>query len=149
MKLPGRTKWRIGPIGDTLRKRARSMEPQSIAATRQVNDVLRQHPRTGEVFIQHGRLSVAERGNFYLQYPHETVGEFAQRNGVDLEALLHQLSAVAEATDLEAKGLTHRPTARGRPPEQPIGYTSAYRELRDSDIETQPFVAGLLRRGPD
>ena len=76
------------------------MEPQSIAATRQVNDVLRQHPRTGEVFIQHGRLSVAERGNFYLQYPHETVGEFAQRNGVDLEALLHQLSAVAEATDL-------------------------------------------------
>lgn len=125
------------------------MEPQSIAATRQVNDVLRQHPRTGEVFIQHGRLSVAERGNFYLQYPHETVGEFAQRNGVDLEALLHQLNAVAEAMDLEAKGLTHRPTARGRPPEQPIGYTSAYRELRDSDIETQSFVAGLLRRGPD
>lgn len=124
------------------------MEPQSIAATL-VNDVLRQHPRTGEVFIQHGRLSVAERGNFYLQYPHETVGEFARRNGADLDALVRQLSAVAEAADLEAKGLTPRPTARGRPPEQPIGYTSAYRELKDSDIETQPFVAGLLRHGPD
>ena len=125
------------------------MEPQRIEATRQINDVLQRHPRTGEVFIQHGRLSVAEQGNFYLQYPHETVSEFAKRNGVDLEALLHQLSAVAEATDLEAKGLTHRPTERGRPPEQPIGYTSAYRELRDFDIETQSFVASLLRRGPD
>ena len=125
------------------------MQARRIEGTTQVNDVLRQRPPTGEVFIQHGRLSVAESGNFYLQYPHETVGAFAQRNGVELEALLHQLNAIAEATDLDAKDLTPRPTARGRPPEQPIGYTSAYRELKDADIETQPFVAGLLRRGPD
>jgi hypothetical protein len=121
----------------------------SIGATTKVNDVLREHPRTGEVFIQHGRLSIAEPGNFYLRYPDEKVGEFAQRNGADLEALLDQLNAVAEAPDLEAAGLTPQPTGRGRPPEQPIGYTSAYRELKDSDIETQPFVASLLRRGPD
>lgn len=125
------------------------MAVRRIDATTQVNDVLRQHPHTGEVFIQLGRLAVAERGNFYLQYPHENVGDFAQRNGADLEALLHQLNAIADATDIEAKDLTPRPTARGRSPEQPIGYTSAYRELKDVDIETQPFVAGLLRRGPD
>ena len=123
------------------------MDARSIGATTKVNDVLRQHPRTGEVFIQHGRLSIAEPGNFYLRYPDEKVGEFAQRNGADLEALLDQLNAVAEAPDLDAAA--PRPTARGRPPEQPIGYTSAYRELKDSDIETQPFVATLLSRGPD
>ena len=125
------------------------MDAWSIGATTKVNDVLRQHPPTGEVFIQYGRLSIAEPGNFYLRYPDEKVGEFTQRNGVNLQALLDQLNAVAEAPDLEAAGLTSRPTARGRPPEQPIGYTSAYRELKDSDIETQPFVASLLRHGLD
>jgi hypothetical protein len=123
------------------------MDARSIGATTKVNDVLRQHPRTGEVFIQHGRLSIAEPGNFYLRYPDEKVGEFAQRNGADLEALLDQLNAVAEAPDLEAVG--PQPTGRGRPPEQPIGYTSAYRELKDADIETEPFVASLLKHGPD
>jgi hypothetical protein len=125
------------------------MESRSIGVTTRVNDVLRDHPRTGEIFIQYGRLSVAEPGNLYLQYPHETVGEFAQRNGADREALLHQLNAVAEATELDARGLTPRPTGRGRPPEQPIGYTGAYRDLNDTDIETQPFVASLLSRGPE
>jgi hypothetical protein len=114
-----------------------------------VNDALRRHPRTGEVFIQHGPLSIAEPGNFYLRYPDQTVGEFADRNGVDLEALLDQLNAVAEATDLEATGSKPRPTGRGRPPDGPIGYTGAYRELEDADIETEPFVASLLGHGPD
>jgi hypothetical protein len=125
------------------------MDARSIGATTKVNDVLRHHPRTGEVFIQHGRLSIAEPGNFYLRFPDEKVGDFAQRNGVDLQALLDQLNAVAGAPDLEAAGLTPRPSGRGRPPEQPIGYTSAYRELENSDIETQPYVASLLRHGPD
>ena len=120
-----------------------------ISATTKVNDVLRHHPRTGEVFIQHGRLSIAEPGNFYLRYPDEKVGEFAQRNGEDLAALLEQLNAEAVVPDSAAAGLIARPTARGRPPEQPIGYTSAYRELKDADIETQPFVASLLRHGLD
>ena len=123
------------------------MDARSIGATTKVNDVLRHHPRTGEVFIQHGRLAVAEPGNFYLRYPDEKIGEFAQRNGVDSDELLAQLTAVAEATDLE--GTTPRPTTPGGQPDQPIGYTSAYRELKDADIETEPFVASLLRRGPD
>ena len=120
-----------------------------IDASTKVNDVLRRHPRTGEVFIQHGPLSVAEPGQFYLRSPDETVGEYARRNGADLVALVHQLNAMAEATELEAAGLRPRPSARGRPPEGPIGYTSAYRELKDSNIETESFVASLLAHGPE
>jgi hypothetical protein len=115
-----------------------------------VNDVLRRYPLTGQVFIQHGRLSLEEPGNFYLQYKKdETVGDYARRNGVDLPTLLHLLNAVAEAADVEATGARRRPTARGRPPDGPIGYTSGYQELKDSGVETEPFVASLLDRGLD
>ena len=127
----------------------RDAKARRIDATAKVNDVLRRHPLTGEVLIQHGRLYVAELGKLYLQYPDQTVGEYARRNGVDLEALLHQLNTVAEATDVKPTAVRRRPSARGRPPEGPIGYTSGYRELKDSDIETEPFVASLLVRGPD
>src|SRR5262249_782054 len=122
---------------------------RKIDATTKVNDVLRRHPLTGEVFIQRGPLSLEEPGKFYLQYKDETVGEYARRNGVGLETLLHLLRAVAEATDLPATGARPRPSARGRPPEGPIGYTSAYQELNDSGVETQPFVASLLVHGLD
>jgi hypothetical protein len=125
------------------------MEAGRIDANTKMNDVLRRYPSTGEVFIQRGPLSVAESGKFYLQYPDQTVGEFAQRNGVDIKALLALLNTMAEATSLEARGVSQRPTARGRPPEGPIGYTASYRELKDSDIESEPFVASLLARGPD
>jgi hypothetical protein len=127
----------------------REVKGRKIDATAKVNDVLRRHPLAGEVFIQHGPLSLEEPGKFYLQYKDETVGEYARRNGVDLETLLPLLNAVAEATDLEPTGPRPRPTARGRPPEGPIGYTSGYRELKDSGVETQPFVASLLVHGPD
>jgi len=122
---------------------------RKIDAAANVNDVLRRYPLTGQVFIQHGPLSLEEPGKFYLQYKDETVGEYARRNGVDLETLLHLLNAVAEAADVEATGARRRPSARGRPPEGPIGYTSGYRELKDSGVETEPFVASLLDRGLD
>jgi hypothetical protein len=122
---------------------------RKIDAAANVNDVLRRYPLTGQVFIQHGPLSLEEPGKFYLQYKDETVGEYARRNGVDLEPLLHLLNAVAEAADVEATGARRRPSARGRPPEGPIGYTSGYRELKDSGVETEPFVASLLDRGLD
>jgi hypothetical protein len=127
----------------------RDAPAERIDATTKVNEVLRRHPLTGEVFIQHGSLGVTERGKFYLQYQDQTVGEYAQGNGMDLKALLQLLNTAAEATDLQATGLRPRPTARGRPPEGPIGYTAAYRELKDSDIETEPFVTSLLAHGPD
>jgi hypothetical protein len=126
------------------------MEAKSgrVDAARKVNDVLQRHPRTGEALIQHGPLGVATPGKFYLQYPDQTIGEYAERTGVDLTSLLRLLNAAAESTDLEAKGLP-RPTARGRPPEGPIGYTSAFRELKDFDIETVPVVVSQLAHGPD
>jgi hypothetical protein len=49
--------------GDTLKEMEdgrRDAKASRIDATTKVNDVLRLHPRTGEVFIQHGPLSVAE-----------------------------------------------------------------------------------------
>jgi hypothetical protein len=127
----------------------RGAEMGRIEATTKVNDVLQRHPLTGEVFIQHGPLGVAAPGKLYLQYPEQTVGQYAERNGVDLRALLRLLNAAAEATDLEAKGLRPQPTARGRPPEGPIGYTSAYRELKDFDIETESVVVSQRAHGPD
>jgi hypothetical protein len=117
-----------------------------IDAASKVNDVLRCHPRTGEAFIQHGPLGVATPGKFYLQYPDQTIAEYAERTGADLASLLRLLNAAAEATDLDARP---RPTARGRPPEGPIGYTTSFRELKDFDIETVPVVVSQLARGPD
>jgi hypothetical protein len=120
-----------------------------VDAARKVNDVLQSYPRTGEALIQHGPLGVAAPGKFYLQYPDQTIGEYAERTGVDLTSLLRLLNAAAETTDLEARGLRPRATARGRPPEGPIGYTSAFRELKDFDIETVPVVVSQLAHGPD
>jgi hypothetical protein len=127
------------------------MEAKSgrVDAASKVNDVLKCHPRTGEAFIQHGSLGVAAPGKFYLQYPDQTIGEYAERTGVDLTSLLRLLNAAAETTDLEARGPRPRPTARGRPPEGPIGYTSSFRELKDFDIETVPVVVSQLAHGPD
>jgi len=127
----------------------REATARKIDGAANVNDVLRRYPLTGQVFIQHGPLSLEEPGNFYLQYKNETVGDYARRNGVDLQTLLDLLNAVAEAADVEATGARRRPTARGRPPDGPIGYTSAYQELKDSGVETEPFVASLVDRGLD
>jgi len=120
-----------------------------IDAATKVNDVLRRYPGAGEVFIQHGPLSVEQPGNFYLQFPDQTVGDYAQRNGANLRALLDQLNAVAAGVAVEPMGPQPQPTERGRPPEGPIGYTLSYRELSHSDIETEHLVAHLLQRGLD
>ena len=105
---------------------------ESINATTKVNDVLRRHPLTGEVFIHHGSLVRSEPGDFCIGYPDETVGEYAKRTDVDLKGLLHVLNTAAEATSLEAMRLTPRPTAGGPPPEGPIDDTSVSRDLSDS-----------------
>jgi hypothetical protein len=118
----------------------RDAKTRRIDPTTKANDVLKRHPLTGEVFITHGPLGVSEPGKFYLQHPGQTVGEYAERNGVDLKALLHLLNTAAEATDLEARSRRRRPTARGRPPEEPVGCTSADRDLKDFDIQTEPVL---------
>lgn len=118
-----------------------------IDATATVNEVLRRYPSTGDVFLQHGPLFEAEPGKLYLQYPEQTVGEYAERNNVDLETLLKRLNAEAEAGDF-GRGLRPRASRRGWPPEGPIGYTGSYVELEGSGIETERLVANLLARGP-
>jgi hypothetical protein len=40
---------------------------------------------------------VAQPGKLDLQYPEETVREYAERHGIELEAFLRQLNAEAEA----------------------------------------------------
>jgi hypothetical protein len=118
-----------------------------IDAASTVNDVLRRYPLTDAVFLQHGPCFVGQRGASYLQYPEQTIGEYAARNGVDLEALLRLLNAAAETGRFEPRG-SRRPSRRGHPPEGPIGYTVGYVGFQDSGIETESFVASLLARGP-
>jgi len=118
-----------------------------IDATAKVSEVLRRYSPTGDVFLQHGPLFEAEPEKLYLQYPDQTVGEYAERNSVDLHALLQRLNAEAEASDRATMGLRPRATGRRWPPEGPLGYTGSYVELKDSGIETEPFVANLLARG--
>jgi hypothetical protein len=119
-----------------------------IDATAEVSEVLRRYPPTGDVFLQHGPLFETEPGKLYLQYPEQTVGDYAERNSVDLQALLQRLNAEAEASEHVTAGRRPRATARRWPPEGPLGYTGSYVELKDSGIETESFVASLLARGP-
>jgi hypothetical protein len=106
-----------------------------------VNEVLGRYPRTGPLFG-------VEPGKPYRQYPEQTIGEHAERNNLDLETLLQRLNTEAEAVGL-AREFPQSVSPRRRPPEGPIGYTGGYVELKDSGIETEPFVAVLLARGPD
>ena len=66
---------------------------------------------------------------------------------VELEMRVPHLNAEAKIVECVPR---RRPRAARRrwPPEGPIGYTGAYVELKDSLVETRPFVASLLARGP-
>ncbi len=72
-----------------------------------VDEVLRQHPATGPIFLQWGRMLEAGRGQVYPSYPQMTVAEYAARNNADAQALLKALNAEAEARQFAA--------ARARP----------------------------------
>jgi hypothetical protein len=106
-----------------------------IDATTKVNEVLRCHPLTGEVLIQHGPLGVTEPGKFYVQYQDQTVGEYAQRNGVGLKALLQLLNTAAEATDLQATG-PETATDRARPSKSSLSRVEGFRH-RDRALRGQ------------
>jgi hypothetical protein len=121
---------------------------RKVDATTKVSEVLRRYPRTRDVFHQHGPLFEVEPEKLYLQYPERTVAEYAEGNNLDLAAFLQRLNAEAEAVDL-APGFPQPAGRRRWPPEGPIGDTGGYVELKDSGIETEPFVAVLLARGPD
>ena len=143
---------RSWPISVNRRLQANSQRTHEVGrridATAKVSEVLRRYPPTGDVFLQHGPLFEAEPGKLYLQYPEQTVGEDAERNNADLQALLQRLNAEAEASERVTAGLRPRATGRRWPPEGPLGYTGSYVELKDSGIETESFVDNLPVRGP-
>jgi hypothetical protein len=58
------------------------------------------------------------------------------------------LSTGVELDLAGAIGARPRAGRRAWPPEGPLGYTGSYVELKNSGIETEPFVANLLARGP-
>jgi hypothetical protein len=79
------------------------MSPSArITADWQVDEVLRRFPATGPIFLQQGRMLEAGRGQVYPTYPQMTVGEYATRNGVEVETLLKALNAEVEARQFAA-----------------------------------------------
>jgi hypothetical protein len=115
----------------------------------QVNEVLARYPATGDVFLQAGPFYVSQPNSPYAQYPEQTIAEYADRNRLDVEALLRRLNAEAEASEWTHGRQTSSERHRRRwAPDGPIGYTGAYVELERSSIEAEPVVARQLARGP-
>ncbi len=73
-----------------------------ITADWKVDEVLRQYPATGPIFLQRGRMLEAGRGQIYPSYPQMTVAEYAARNNVDAQELLKALNAEVEARQFAA-----------------------------------------------
>lgn len=71
----------------------------AITAEWNVDEVLRQYPAAGPVFLQGGRMMHAPTGQIYPTYPPLTVAEYAALNGMDLGALLKRLNVLAEAEE--------------------------------------------------
>jgi hypothetical protein len=94
----------------SVAKRACREEPVTprVEPGSNVNDVLRHYPRTGSVFLQTGRLFVDQPKSLYAHYPEQTIAEYAERNGIDLEYLLRRLNAEAEASAWEASRTSSR-----------------------------------------
>ena len=126
------------------------MEQQSERITRDsvLSDVLDRFPEAGPILLQHGRMFRAETGRLYAEYSRMTVGEYAALNAIEVEPLLKRLNAAAESQEFG-----RRTSRSSRPPNDPIrrgaalGYTGAYRESGDLDI--QDVVTAQTTRGPD
>ena len=127
---------------------SRELPTVRVHPSSKVSDVVRRYPRTGSVFLQAGPLFVDQPKSLYIQYPDQTVAEYADRNGIDVESLLRRLDAEAEASAWEASRPTSRSRRRRWAPDGAIGYTGAYVELGRSNIEAEPVVARQLERGP-
>ena len=122
-----------------------------VTADAVVGEVLRRFPMVSQILIQRGGMFHANKGDLYASYPPMTVAEYASRSGVDVDALLGLLNAAAE-TDQSVRGSyggpssgAHQPRLSGRGTSS--GYTGAYREPVDEDI--QEVVAVQTARGPE
>jgi hypothetical protein len=126
-----------------MESRSGPITPDSV-----ISEVLDRFPATGPVLLQHGQMFRAPKGQLYPDYSRITVGEYAALNGLEIEPLLRTLNAAVESGQMTLR------TSRGKPPPSDplrrgaaIGYTGAYRDPGDLDI--QDVVTAQTSRGPD
>ena len=118
--------------------------PPKIQPTSPVNEVIERYPDTGDIFIQEGALFVSRPGALYVQYPHETVADFARRNAVEVDPLVRRLNAEVEYPQPPYLAGSHPPEIAAAL----IGYTTSFEPV-DHAIESQPVVALQASRGPE
>jgi hypothetical protein len=61
-----------------------------------VDDILRRHPLTSAVFLQHGPAMRTPPGRLFPDHIKMTLHEYADLKGVSIEELLHSLNAAVE-----------------------------------------------------
>ena len=120
-----------------------------------VDETMTCYPTTGPIFLQRGRLYVAQRGQLYATYPGLTLGEYATRNALAIEPLLASLNAAADAEHFARRTASSSRSEGGEsgwrertPPVGSIGYTGSYREPSE-DVVAVSVVSVLEARGPD
>ncbi len=121
-----------------------------IAAESRVKDVVERYPSTGAVFIQRGPLYVDQPRELYVRFPDLSVAEFAERNRINLAALLKEIEALAESEEAAriSAGRAREVDGRGNF-SLTIGYTGSYRPREDSTPEKISVVAVQSSRGPE
>jgi hypothetical protein len=127
-----------------------------ITAEWTVDETIRRFPTTGPIFLQGGRLYVAQRGQLYATYPPLTLAEYATHNALAIEQLLELLNAAAKAEEFaqrtgsssRSEGDESGRRALTTAPIGSIGYTGSYRE-RSEDVVDVSVVAVLEARGPE
>jgi hypothetical protein len=123
-------------------------DSERITADSAISDILDRYPEAGPILLQHGRMFRAEKGRLYAEYGRMSLAEYAVANGIDIERLRKALAAAAEASQR-----TRQHPGGDRPPSDvfrrgaALGYTGAYRELHDLDI--QSVVTAQTSRGPE
>jgi hypothetical protein len=110
-----------------------------------IDDILDRFPEVGPILIQSRMFRAKPEPQ--ADYP-RTLGDYAALNGIELDSVLKRVRAAVEAAEF------HRARSiGGRPPGDPmrrgalIGYTGAYRE--PGDVELQDVVTAQTTRGPE
>jgi hypothetical protein len=122
--------------------------PNRIGPDSILSEIVDRFPETGPILLQQGRMFRAPKGHLYADYSRMTVGEYAALNRLEVEPLLRMLNAAVESGEMTRQTSHDKP-----PPSDPvrrgaaIGYTSAYRDPGDLDI--QDVVTAQTSRGPE
>ena len=129
-----------------------AVDSTPITAESKINDVLARYSATAPVFTQGRRLYVDQLHDLYARFPGLTVGDFARQNGLNLAAVLRQVSALAESEDAARRPATrahHHDESRPGQFSLTLGYTASYRPREDSSPDSVSVVAVQSSRGPE